>query len=108
MEHLAQLLVAAPFELTKRATPYLLDSGRGSVVNITLKRPRARAPLAGFVSVSWQDLLQGRTEGGLLRGQGEPAAAAEAGEGAQAAARGAAVRVIAVRLVATAARDAAA
>ncbi len=33
--------VTAPFELTKRATPYLLDSGRGSVVNITLKRPRA-------------------------------------------------------------------
>lgn len=44
VEHLAQLLVAAPFELTKRATPDLLDSGRGSVVNITIKppaRPRA-------------------------------------------------------------------
>jgi 7-alpha-hydroxysteroid dehydrogenase len=29
------LNVAAPFELTKRATPYLLDSGRGVVINIT-------------------------------------------------------------------------
>jgi 7-alpha-hydroxysteroid dehydrogenase len=27
--------VSAPFELTKRATPYLLHSGRGSVINIT-------------------------------------------------------------------------
>jgi 7-alpha-hydroxysteroid dehydrogenase len=27
--------VAAPFELIKRATPHLLDSGRGSVINIT-------------------------------------------------------------------------
>jgi 7-alpha-hydroxysteroid dehydrogenase len=27
--------VSAPFELTKRATPYLLESGRGSVINIT-------------------------------------------------------------------------
>jgi len=62
----------------------------------------------GFVSASWQDLPQSRSQGGLLRGQGEPAAAAEAGEGAQAAARGAAVRVIAVRPVATAARDPAA
>jgi 7-alpha-hydroxysteroid dehydrogenase len=32
--------VAAPFELTKRATPYLLDSGRGSVVNITSRMDR--------------------------------------------------------------------
>jgi 7-alpha-hydroxysteroid dehydrogenase len=27
--------VAAPFELTRQATPYLLDSGRGAVINIT-------------------------------------------------------------------------
>src|ERR1019366_4098864 len=27
--------VAAPFELTRQATPYLLASGRGSVVSIT-------------------------------------------------------------------------
>jgi 7-alpha-hydroxysteroid dehydrogenase len=32
--------VTAPFELTKRATPYLLDSGRGSVVNITSRMDR--------------------------------------------------------------------
>jgi 7-alpha-hydroxysteroid dehydrogenase len=32
--------VATPFELTKRATPYLLDSGRGSVVNITSRMDR--------------------------------------------------------------------
>ncbi len=32
--------VAAPFELTKRATPYLLESGRGSVVNITSRMDR--------------------------------------------------------------------
>ncbi|MGD0606540.1 MAG: SDR family oxidoreductase [Streptosporangiaceae bacterium] len=32
--------VAAPFELTKRATPYLLDSGRGSVVTITSRMDR--------------------------------------------------------------------
>ena len=32
--------VAVPFELTKRATPYLLDSGRGSVVNITSRMDR--------------------------------------------------------------------
>jgi 7-alpha-hydroxysteroid dehydrogenase len=35
--------VAAPFELTKRATPYLLDSGRGSVVNITSRMDRLTA-----------------------------------------------------------------
>ena len=69
----------------------------------TVHEPLAR--LARFVSASWQDRPQGRSQGGLLRGQGEPAAAAEAGEGAQAAARGAAVRAIAVRPVATAARD---
>ena len=34
--------VAAPFELTKRATPYLLDSGRGSV-NITSRMDRLTA-----------------------------------------------------------------
>ena len=32
--------VAAPFELTKRAAPYLLGSGRGSVVNITSRMDR--------------------------------------------------------------------
>jgi 7-alpha-hydroxysteroid dehydrogenase len=32
--------VAAPFELIKRATPYLLDSGRGSVINITSRMDR--------------------------------------------------------------------
>src|ERR1700736_690923 len=36
--------VATPFELTKRATPYLLDSGRGSVVNITSRMDRLVAP----------------------------------------------------------------
>jgi 7-alpha-hydroxysteroid dehydrogenase len=35
--------VAAPFELTRRATPYLLDSGRGSVVNITSRMDRLAA-----------------------------------------------------------------
>jgi 7-alpha-hydroxysteroid dehydrogenase len=35
--------VAAPFELTQRATPYLLDSGRGSVVNITSRMDRLTA-----------------------------------------------------------------
>jgi 7-alpha-hydroxysteroid dehydrogenase len=35
--------VAAPFELTKRATPYLLDSGRGSVVSITSRMDRLAA-----------------------------------------------------------------
>jgi 7-alpha-hydroxysteroid dehydrogenase len=35
--------VAAPFELTKRATPYLLDSGRGSVVSITSRMDRLTA-----------------------------------------------------------------
>ncbi|HVC85013.1 MAG TPA: glucose 1-dehydrogenase [Solirubrobacteraceae bacterium] len=32
--------VAAPFELTKRATPHLLDSGRGSVINISSRMDR--------------------------------------------------------------------
>jgi 7-alpha-hydroxysteroid dehydrogenase len=32
--------VAAPFELTRQATPYLLDSGRGSVINITSRMDR--------------------------------------------------------------------
>jgi 7-alpha-hydroxysteroid dehydrogenase len=32
--------VSAPFELTRQATPYLLDSGRGSVVNITSRMDR--------------------------------------------------------------------
>ncbi len=32
--------VAAPFEFTKRATPYLLEGGRGSVVNITSRMDR--------------------------------------------------------------------
>jgi 7-alpha-hydroxysteroid dehydrogenase len=32
--------VAAPFELTKRATPYLLASGRGSVINVTSRMDR--------------------------------------------------------------------
>ncbi len=32
--------VTAPFELTKQATPYLLDSGRGSVVTITSRMDR--------------------------------------------------------------------
>jgi 7-alpha-hydroxysteroid dehydrogenase len=32
--------VAAPFELTKQATPYLLGSGRGSVINITSRMDR--------------------------------------------------------------------
>jgi len=35
--------VAAPFELTKRATPMLLDSGRGSVINITSRMDRLTA-----------------------------------------------------------------
>src|SRR6202023_251576 len=35
--------VAAPFELTKRATPYLLDSGRGAVINITSRMGRLAA-----------------------------------------------------------------
>ena len=35
--------VAAPFELTRRATPYLLDSGRGSVLNITSRMDRLAA-----------------------------------------------------------------
>ena len=35
--------VAAPFELTKRATPYLLDSGRGCVINITSRMDRLAA-----------------------------------------------------------------
>jgi 7-alpha-hydroxysteroid dehydrogenase len=35
--------VAAPFELTKRATPYLLDSGRGAVINITSRMDRLAA-----------------------------------------------------------------
>jgi 7-alpha-hydroxysteroid dehydrogenase len=35
--------VAAPFELTRQATPYLLDSGRGSVVNITSRMDRLAA-----------------------------------------------------------------
>jgi 7-alpha-hydroxysteroid dehydrogenase len=32
--------VSAPFELTKQATPWLLESGRGSVVNITSRMDR--------------------------------------------------------------------
>ena len=32
--------VAAPFELIKRATPHLLDSGRGSVINISSRMDR--------------------------------------------------------------------
>lgn len=32
--------VASPFELTKRATPHLLGSGRGSVINITSRMDR--------------------------------------------------------------------
>jgi 7-alpha-hydroxysteroid dehydrogenase len=35
--------VSAPFELTKRATPYLLDSRRGSVINITSRMDRLTA-----------------------------------------------------------------
>src|ERR1017187_1433162 len=35
--------VAAPFELTRRATPYLLDSGRVSVVSITSRMDRLAA-----------------------------------------------------------------
>src|ERR1017187_8840976 len=35
--------VAAPFELTRQATPYLLGSGRGSVVNITSRMDRLTA-----------------------------------------------------------------
>jgi 7-alpha-hydroxysteroid dehydrogenase len=35
--------VAAPFELTKQATPYLLDSGRGSVISITSRMDRLTA-----------------------------------------------------------------
>ena len=35
--------VAAPFELTKRATPHLLGSGRGSVINITSRMDRLAA-----------------------------------------------------------------
>jgi 7-alpha-hydroxysteroid dehydrogenase len=35
--------VAAPFELTRRATPYLLGSGRGSVINITSRMDRLAA-----------------------------------------------------------------
>jgi len=35
--------VSASFELTKRATPHLLDSGRGSVINITSRMDRLTA-----------------------------------------------------------------
>jgi 7-alpha-hydroxysteroid dehydrogenase len=35
--------VAAPFELTRRATPYLLDGGRGAVINITSRLDRLTA-----------------------------------------------------------------
>lgn len=35
--------VAAAFELTKRATPYLLDSGRASVINVTSRMDRQAA-----------------------------------------------------------------
>src|ERR1700722_6985483 len=35
--------VAAPFELTKQATPYLLASGRGSVISITSRMDRLTA-----------------------------------------------------------------
>lgn len=35
--------VGAPFELTKRATPHLLRSGRGSVINITSRMDRLAA-----------------------------------------------------------------
>src|ERR1035437_5921069 len=35
--------VAAPFELTRQATPYLLASGRGSVVSITSRMDRLAA-----------------------------------------------------------------
>ena len=35
--------VASPFELTKRATPHLLGSGRGSVINITSRMDRLAA-----------------------------------------------------------------
>lgn len=35
--------VASPFELTKRATPHLLESGRGSVINITSRMDRLTA-----------------------------------------------------------------
>jgi 7-alpha-hydroxysteroid dehydrogenase len=35
--------VAAPFELTKRATPHLLDSARGCVINITSRMDRLAA-----------------------------------------------------------------
>jgi hypothetical protein len=58
------------------------------------RRGVRRRASRGFVSASWQDLPRGRSQGGLLRGQGEPAATAEAGEGAQAAARSAAAREI--------------
>jgi 7-alpha-hydroxysteroid dehydrogenase len=35
--------VASPFELTKQATPHLLDSGRASVINITSRMDRLAA-----------------------------------------------------------------
>jgi len=35
--------VAAPFELTRQATPYLLGSGRGAVINITSRMDRLAA-----------------------------------------------------------------
>jgi 7-alpha-hydroxysteroid dehydrogenase len=53
--------VAAPFELTKRATPYLLDSGRGSVVNITSRMDRlvARGMLTyGTVKAAFTQLTR--------------------------------------------------
>ncbi len=53
--------VAAPFELTKRATSYLLDSGRGSVVNITSRMDRlvARGMLTyGTVKAAFTQLTR--------------------------------------------------
>ena len=53
--------VAAPFELTKRATPYLLGSGRGSVVNITSRMDRlvARGMLTyGTVKAAFTQLTR--------------------------------------------------
>ena len=43
--------VAVPFELTKRATPYLLDSGRGSVVNITSRMDRTARGMVTYGTV---------------------------------------------------------
>jgi 7-alpha-hydroxysteroid dehydrogenase len=43
LEEAFRFNVASPFELTKQATPHLLDSGSGSVINITSRMDRLTA-----------------------------------------------------------------